>query len=448
MKNMYKKILIFLIFICTTPMVFAKFRDVDTIEYTDMYDEDAPAAYSAPVGTMETVGAIQDNNQKMYGIVGKSQVLSFDKDIERVSLTDNSIADIVVLSPRQLLINGKKAGTTSMIFWSKDSNSPIFYNLLIQQNTDSFIQAVRHVAPNENVSIIFNDTGAVLTGHVSSTGVKQKIINLANAYNIGLTDLTESPSKQVLLEVKITEANKNFSRSLGVNILNGKHLNMSGDSSTFNIGGWAPSAGVPYGYKTHMVETSNGALSLGFIKNGTFGIDLEASEAKGDIKILAEPKLLAVDGEEGSFTVGNQVPVPSSVGNYGNVSYDYKDTGVILKFTPTIMEDTGRIRLNLKPEVSEVDNSVSVTSALGAEVYGFKTRKVETTVELMSGETLVIAGLMKNTSTRSRNQVPILGNIPVLGTLFSMTNDEKNNDEFIIFITPKIVDNSVNIENL
>ena len=444
MKNFIKQIFIIFLFLLIVPQAQAKFRDVDSTGYQNDMDElfETQDVQRAATSSIEALNAVKDNNEKLYGVVGKSQVLNFDKDIERVSITDDSVASLVVLSPRQLLVNGKKAGSTSVIFWSGSSSRPMFYNLIIQQNTDSFMQAVEHVAPNENVSIIFNDKGAVLTGYVSSSAVKQKILDVAKAYEIGLTDLTESPSKQVLLEVKITEASKNFSRNLGLNLVAGRHV----DLQNFNSGGWLANGKITSN-NASIVQSGSG-LMLGYFKNGKFAVDLEASEAKGDIKILAEPKLLSVNGEEGSFTVGNQVPVPSAIGNYGNVSYEYKDTGVILKFTPTIMEETGRIRLVLKPEVSEVDSSISVATTTGAEVYGFKTRKVETTVELMDGETLVIAGLLNTKSERGRNQVPILGNIPFLGALFSTTDDSKNDNEIVIFITPKIVDNSVNIDNL
>ena len=444
MKNFIKQIFIIFLFLLIVPQAQAKFRDVDSTGYQNDMDElfETQDVQRAATSSIEALNAVKDNNEKLYGVVGKSQVLNFDKDIERVSITDDSVASLVVLSPRQLLVNGKKAGSTSVIFWSGSSSRPMFYNLIIQQNTDSFMQAVEHVAPNENVSIIFNDKGAVLTGYVSSSAVKQKILDVAKAYEIGLTDLTESPSKQVLLEVKITEASKNFSRNLGLNLVAGRHV----DLQNFNSGGWLANGKITSN-NASIVQSGSG-LMLGYFKNGKFAVDLEASEATGDIKILAEPKLLSVNGEEGSFTVGNQVPVPSAIGNYGNVSYEYKDTGVILKFTPTIMEETGRIRLVLKPEVSEVDSSISVATTTGAEVYGFKTRKVETTVELMDGETLVIAGLLNTKSERGRNQVPILGNIPFLGALFSTTDDSKNDNEIVIFITPKIVDNSVNIDNL
>lgn len=175
---------------------------------------------------------------------------------------------------------------------------------------------------------------------------------------------------------------------------------------------------------------------------------VNAAENKGDIKILAEPKLLAVNNEEASFNVGNEVPIPSEIGNYGNISYDFKETGVILKFKPTIMEKTGRIRLKLSPEVSEIDRSAGIVTGDQTSVPGFKTRKVDTTVELMDGETLVIAGLLTNTSTKNKSQIPGLGNIPVLGVLFRNSENVTNDSELVIFITPKIVDNMTRIDNI
>lgn len=404
------------------------------------------ASHSSSISNYETINTAKDNNERLYGVVGKSQVISFDRSISRVSITDNKIADLIVLSSTQVLINGKKPGATSVIFWG-DNDRPMFYNLVIQQNADNFLQAVEHVAPNENVSVIFNDEGAVLSGHLSSTVVKQRIADIAKAYKINLTDITESPAKQVLLEVKITEVSKNLSRSIGLDIVKGNHKNML-DLSGFKSGEWGPTGSNPLSGTYNIFQSGANGFLFGLWKDSNLGINFQASEGKGDIKVLAEPRLLAVNGEEGEFSIGNQVPVPSGMGQYGNISYDYKDTGVILKFTPTIMEDSNRVRLELSPEVSEVDDSVSVTSAAGAKVYGFKTRKVKTTVELNSGETLVIAGLLQNSSSRSRTQVPILGNIPIIGNLFATTKDDKRDTDLIIFITPKIFDNSVSLEHL
>ncbi len=383
--------------------------------------------------SMIVKNALKDNNEKLYGVVGKSQILNFDTPVKRISLADPNLADIVILSSKQLMVNGKKTGSTSLIFWGKD-NVPVFYNLVIRQDVDEFLKAVDYIAPNEDISIIFNDNGAVLSGKVSTTATREKIKELAKAYNINLVDMAESATKQVLLEVKVAEVTKNFTRNLGTGFTIGsdaknQHISSMNGSATNVVG------------KISRVVVDNGVKYIFADKSGNFAIDLQAAELKGDAQILAEPKLLAVDGEEASFNVGSEVPVPSNMGQYGQIAYEFKKTGVILNFTPTIMEKTNRIKLKLAPEVSEIDRSSGVMDTQNAVVIpGFKTRKVETTVELMDGETLIIAGLLNNSSSKTNNQVPLLGDIPVIGVLFKTIEDKKNDTELMIFITPKIVD--------
>lgn len=380
--------------------------------------------------SMIVKNAPKDINQKLYAVVGKSQILNFDLPIKRISLADPTLADIVILTSKQLMVNGKKSGTTSLIFWNNDK-APVFYNLVVQKDVDEFLKAVDYIAPNEDISIIFNDDGAVLSGNVSTTSTRNKIKDLAKAYKINLVDMAESATKQVLLEVKVAEVSKNFSRNLG---------------TTFSVGDGAPGTSVLNDISRVLVE--DGVKYFFASKSGDISVTLQAAETKGDAQILAEPKLLALDGEEASFNVGNEVPVPSSMGQYGQIAYDFKKTGVILNFTPTIMEKSGRIRLKLAPEVSEIDRSSGVMDSQNAVVIpGFKTRKVETTVELMDGETLIIAGLLNNTSSKKRSQVPFLGDIPVIGVFFSTIEDSKNDTELMIFITPKIVD-APSIENI
>ena len=179
MKKLIKNLIILLALTSLVPASLAKFREVGS----EAYENDIPILstetmeQNISLPTFETVNAIKDNNEKLYGVVGKSQVLNFDKDIERVSITNDEVADIVVLSQKQILINGKKAGTTSIIFWSKDGSKPIFYNLLIQQNTDSFLQAIEHIAPNENISILFNELISFLS-MIISPFVKEIIPNI------------------------------------------------------------------------------------------------------------------------------------------------------------------------------------------------------------------------------------------------------------------------------
>ena len=423
---------------CGAAFALEGFRDIENsgINIEAPWENNGTSIYN---DAMIVKNAFCDNNEKLYAVVGKSQILNFDTPVKRISIADPNLADIVILTSKQLMVNGKKTGSTSLIFWGEDK-TPVFYNLVIRQDVDEFLKADDYIAPNEDISIIFNDNGAVLSGRVSTTATRKKINDLAKAYNINLVDMTESASKQVLLEVKVAEVTKNFTRNLGTgfSIGNNSKFQQAGGSMSGD-GGFATDA-LPLG-KFSRVLVDNGVKYFFSNKAGDIAFELQAAETKGDAQILAEPKLLAVDGEEASFNVGNEVPVPSDMGQYGQIAYDFKKTGVILNFTPTIMEKTGRIKLKLAPEVSEIDRASGVVDTQNAVVIpGFKTRKVETTVELMDGETLVIAGLLNNTSSKTNNQVPFLGDIPIIGVLFKTIEDAKNDTELMIFITPRIVD--------
>lgn len=370
---------------------------------------------SAPV----SVSPYRDNNEKLYAVVGKTQLIKFDEPVKRISITDPSCADLVLLSPKELLLNGKKPGRTSLLFWG-NSDKPVFFNLVIQQDTDAVIQAVEQIAPNENIKYDFTDDGLILSGKVSSTNVKNNIENVIKAYNVKLVDLIESPTKQVLLEVKIAEASRNFTKTLASQFTAGETGNIYSSLHNFSF-------------------ASEGKMVFSSPTNDMNWI-VTAGETKGLIKILAEPKLLAVDGKPGSFNVGQEVPYPSGVAMSGTTSYAFKNTGIILNFTPTILEKSNRVVLKLSPEVSEIDESLGTKYG----TVGFKTRKVDTTVELADGETLVIAGLLSHTSSSDDTIVPGLGDVPVLGLLFSSIKRTNRNTELVIFITPKIVETEQN----
>lgn len=385
------------------------------------------------VKTTQNISPYKDNNEKLYAIVGKTQLIKFDEPVSRISITDPGLADLVLLSPQELLLNGKKAGRTSLLFWG-NSDKPVFFNLVVQQDTDAFMQAIEEVAPNEEVKFSCTDDGVIMSGYISSSNVKKNINDVIKAYNFKVLDLTESPTKQVLLEVKITEASRNFKRefdskfSVGENYANflSSVLGVTGmtDLSNALFNGSPSSSQV--GGAQYILSSSRANVAWA----------LKAAESKGYVKILAEPKLLAVNGQPGSFNVGNEIPVPSGIGQYGSVSYSFKNTGVILNFTPTILEKSNRIMLKLSPEVSEIDESYTSTSG----IPGFKTRKVDTTVELGDGETLVIAGLLSNKTSKSKANIPWIGDIPGIGLLFQSVTNKKDNTELVIFITPRIVE--------
>lgn len=415
-----KKSVILLIILFLLSLITASFVKAAGTDYTDKPIPQLLRGSNNLQQKTSVISPYKDNNEKLYAVMGKTQLIKFDEPVKRISITDPSLADLVLLSPKELLINGKKTGRTSLVFWG-NSNKPVFFNMVVQQDTDAFIQAVDQIAPNENIKYSFTDDGVIMSGHISSTAVKNDIDNVIKAYNIKLLDLTESPTKQVLLEVKIAEASRSFVKTL---------------QSEFSIG----DNGTIFPNKGN---GSFGTIDKSILSQYMFSSTsqniswtLTAAETKGLVKILAEPKLLAIDGKPGSFNVGNQIPYPSSVGMGGNTSYTFKDTGVILNFTPTILEKSNRVILKLAPEVSEMDASLSAS----AGVPGFKTRKVDTTVELADGETLIIAGLLSHNTSISDTKVPGLGDIPGLGLLFSSLKRTKNDIELVIFITPKIIE--------
>lgn len=423
-----KKSIILLIILFLLSLITSGFVKASAADYTNqpipenLGLRDTNSARSqldnSQISKTVTINPYKDSNEKLYAITGKTQMIKFDEPVKRISITDPSLADLVLLSPKELLLNGKKAGRTSLIFWGS-SSKPVFFNMVVQQDTDAFMQAVDQIAPNENIKYSYTDDGVIMSGHISSTAVKKNINDVIKAYNIKLVDITESPTKQVLLEVKITEASRNFTKTLT------SQFSLGDNGGSYpNIGGNSIFDGTIGKY----IYSSN-SQNINWI--------LSAADQKGLIKILAEPKLLAIDGQAGSFNVGQEIPYPSGVGVSGVASYAFKNTGVILNFTPTILEKSNRVILKLSPEVSEIDQSYKSGVA---GVPGFKTRKVDTTVELADGETLIIAGLLQHTTSSTDTKIPGIGDIPGLGFLFSSLQRTKTDTELVIFITPKIVE--------
>ncbi|EKE02830.1 MAG: hypothetical protein ACD_20C00328G0023 [uncultured bacterium] len=388
---------------------------------------------------------------QLISIVGKSQLIRFDEPVKRLSIADPKLADVVMLSKKELLLNGKSNGETSLIIWG-EKGDPVFFDLTVKNDTTALLEALKDIAPEEEIDIKFtanatkgaageSAANAVFSGKISSTIKKEKIKSLVTAYGFNFVDLAESPTPQVMLEIKVAEANRSLTKNHTVDVTSGgkflnplntqfksplKYLEISN-----NVGVVAPG-----------VRLSNIYLP---ILNTTNSITL--TETKGMIKILAEPKLVAVNKQEASFNAGQQVPVPSGIDPMtGQINYEYKDVGVNLKFTPDILEESGKILLKLNPEVNEIDTTITVRQPNGIVIYGIRTRKVNTTVELNDGETLVIAGLLQRSNSETSNHPPFIADIPILGQLFTSKEFRKGETELMIFVTPRILksDNLVN----
>ena len=380
-----------------------------------------------------------DEATELIATVNKSKMVKFDEPVKRVSLANPALADIVFISSQEVLINGKAPGATSLIIWGKSSETPVFFDLKVRMDTDAFIKSVKEISPDEDVKITTTDKGVLLSGRVSSSLIKNKIKSLADAYGIQFSDVSESPTPQVLLEVKIIEASRSFTRNLSTTYAKGNLYNDFVSATESTLGKATSGAnflGNEYGLKYFLTKNENGVSAI-----------ITAGEKKGLVKILAEPKLVTQNGVDATFNAGQQVPVPSGLGQAGNVSYSYKDVGINVKFNPTILEKSKRVILKVEPEVSEIDDSASVKSGTST-VYVIKTRKVSTTVEINDGNTLVIAGLLRKKDGNSNSQVPFLGDIPIIGNFFKSSTSTKEDTELMIFVTPRIIESDNQEGNL
>lgn len=382
----------------------------------------------------EKTATLKGGLTELSATVGKSQLVKFDEPVNRISIANPSLADLVLISPQEMIINGKAGGTTSLIIWGSKKD-PLFFDLVVKNDTSQLLKAIKELSPEQNLDLKFtNDTNLILSGKVSSTILRNKIKSLTEAYGYKLVDVSESPTPQVLLEVKVAEASRAFTRYLKSNFTTGDLLSSYFKPTTDSA------VTTPIKSKGFSFDgTLNGLQGYTFNPSQKFSGMLTAAEQKGYVKILAEPKLVATNGNKASFNAGQQVPVPSSMGQDGNIAYEFKDVGVNVSFTPNIMEDSQRVQLNITPEVSEIDTTTTITQQNGGKVYGFKTRKADTTVELNSGQVLVIAGLLKKSDQTTKTQVPLLGDLPIIGNFFRSSDFRKEDTELIIFVTPRII---------
>ncbi len=382
---------------------------------------------------------ISQGNSEIHATMGKSQMIKFDEPVKRISIAKPEMADLVLISPKEMLINGKSCGETSLIVWG-EAEEPLFFDLVIKQDSKAFLNAINNITPNEEINLNFTPKGVVLSGQVSTSYVKNRILELGKAHGFEIIDLAESPASQVQISVRIVEASKSVTNQIG---------------STFSKGDLSNTALETLGVTNKNDSlfdfdgTLNGFRFIKFFDNDNIASVLRVAEQNGNAKTLAEPTLLAANQKEAEFNAGQEVPVPSSVGEGGNVGYEYKKIGVNVSFTPTILEDSKRIQLEIKPEVSEIDSSSTIQQQGGGTAYGFKTRSVDTTVELADGETLIIAGLYKTSNQQTNTLVPIIGNIPIIGRLFGNDSKRKDETDLMIFVTPTIINNEeTNIDRI
>jgi len=372
--------------------------------------------------------------------VGKSIILDTPADLRRVAVANGDLAEALAVTPREVLINGKSPGQTSVIIWQQDGVRAR-YNLTVHQS-DFRVDAVRreleHGLEGQRVTLeLANDT-VFLRGTVkdlaSAEGAAAMAATLGKVVNLLRVEVPPA-EPQILLRVRFADVDRSVSTSFGVNLLSTGAGNTVGQTTTTQFGPAVPSI------QNNTVQfTLSDALNIFLFRQDlNLGALIEALEAKNLLQMLAEPNVLAINGKAASFVAGGEFPFPVVQGGAaaGAVTIQFREYGVRLTFLPVITP-RGTIRLQVAPEVSSLDYS-NALQFQGYTIPALATRRVQTQVELESGQSFVIAGLLDNTITETLNKIPGIGDIPVLGKLFQSRARTRSNSELMVLVTPELV---------
>jgi pilus assembly protein CpaC len=404
--------------------------------------------------------------------VNKSQIVRADRPFSKALIGNQEIADVLPMSGSSLYVLGKKAGTTSLTLYDRGNNLISVIDVAVGPDVVGLRRQLNDLMPNEKISARMSNESVVLSGVVSSGPAAQRAQAIATTYagEKVVNMLSVGASQQVMLEVRFSEINRAAAKQIGFNhtFLGRKSYGSVGNlardstvatSDTFTAPTkiYGPGGAIDGPPRPSPVITIDGlaeTFGLGTLSStiGSMRLfsALDALERKGMVKTLAEPNLVALSGETASFLAGGEFPIPVLQGNNnggggngggnnggGGITVEFKPFGVSLGFTPTVLDD-GVISLVVAPEVSSIDPSASVVIN-GLTVPGLLTRRAKTTVELRDGESFAIAGLLRNDFSNTVRQIPLLGSLPIIGTLFRSTGFQKEESELVIIVTPRLV---------
>jgi pilus assembly protein CpaC len=373
-------------------------------------------------------------------IVGRSTVLDTGHPIARVSLTSADIADALVTSSSELLINGKTPGTISMFVWDR-AGAIRRYEVVVQRDLTRLGTQLQELFPGESIAAQNNGRAIVLSGVVSSKEVIDRAVSVAAGYVekkddvVPLLQIQAGRSNQVLLHVRFAEVSRNALTEVGANLA----LHGFKDGRWFSRSTTQQFPAPQWDKDGKLVFSDFLNLFLFDSKEGIAGV-VRALQDKGLFQSLAEPNVVAESGKEASFLAGGEIPIPIAQPSNGTVALtvQYKEFGIRLNFTPIV--NGNRVHLKVRPEVSTLDYANAVTLQ-GFRIPAFTTRRTETEIELENGQTFSIAGLMNNTLNSSLQKIPGIGDIPILGLLFKSKAAQKGQTELVVMITPEILPN-------
>ncbi|WP_323785608.1 type II and III secretion system protein family protein [Thalassovita sp.] len=371
--------------------------------------------------------------------MSRAVVVESETPFAELSIANPAIADISSLSDRSIYVLGKSPGTTTLTLLDAQGSLIANVDVVVAADVSEFKERLRQILPGEKIEVRTANDGIVLSGTVSSAAKLQSALSLAERYAPERVSnlMKVGGVQQVMLKVRFAEMQRNVSKSLSSSLsLNGNSggLTMNGGSNTTNTSGGVATA---LGGNIPSVNENNGAMLFGFgVGSVEVGVLLEALESKGVVRTLAEPNLTALSGQEAKFLAGGEYPVPISQDN-GVISVVFKPFGVELNFVPRVV-DGDLINLELKAAVSALDSSKGYSTE-SFTIDAFRRRETSTTVEMRDGESFAIAGLLQDDFVDLNGQVPWLGDIPILGTLFRSAEYQRSQSELVIIVTAHLV---------
>ena len=397
-----------------------------------------PLAPTAALAGEDT--PFQQGPGQLHVQLGKSFLINSQQDLQRVSITDSTIASTVIVSPTQILVHGLKAGSGTLILWDSHDRPQVF-DLTVDFDISSLRETIRTMFPGETLQVAQSGGSLVLTGNASSKTVSDRAAAVAATLSpavVNMVQTAEAARQTVLLQVKFAEVDRAAIQQLGMNLFSTGATNTLGAVSTQQFGPLSPAnARAGGGVTVGISDLLNVFL---FRPDLNLGVTIRALQQKNLLQVLAEPNVLATNGAEASFLAGGEFPFPvlqgGSVANA--VTIQFKEFGVRLNFLPQIMPD-GVIRLKVAPEVSSLDFANGLTVS-GFTVPALSSRKMSTQVELRDGQSFAIAGLIDNRLTEIAMKVPVLGDVPILGNFFKSRALNKTNTELLVMVTPRLVE--------
>ena len=407
--------------------------------------------------------------------LNKSLVLDLPRQARDILVSNPDIADAVIRTPTRIYVTGVKVGQSNVIVFDRAGQRIVSLDLEVERDVSTLASMLQRLIPDSNINVEIVSDNIVLTGTVKNASDSQKAQDIATAFANGgaqaqptggststtgastagsvsislgastptsaiMNMLTIEGEDQVHLKITVAEVQRNVAKQFGVTF--GGNVSIGAFNSCITNPTDCTTLGNPYGVANK--PGSDNAIKLGFTSgNSSIAATIRALEQTGMLKTLAEPTLTAISGENASFLAGGEFPVPTSRDSDGNVTVTFKPFGVALAFTPVVLSE-GRISLHVKTEVSELTSQGAFTlnggsSGASLSIPGLKVRRAESTLELPSGGSMVLGGLMEDSVRESIAALPGLGKLPVLGALFRSRDFQRDQTELVIIVTPYLV---------